>query len=363
LLKILHVIPTLEGGGAERQLSILAKEQINNFHEVYILLRRGGVYEHELVSSGIVMYFMSDESPISINNFKRIKEVINTLKPDIIHTWLPQMDIAIGIQFLFGRSSSSKWVIAERTSSDAYKKNKFQNFIRRCLALMADSIIANSSHGLKNWSYKFTNTLFLNVIPNAIDKNLICQSNQVDPKIKFYSKPYFLVVGRLSEEKAIKNIIKSFSLSGLSDSVKLVIVGSGPMYDQLNKLVAELDCISSVDFYPYQKDWWALLHSCFALISSSRYEGEPNVILEAMAASCPLIVSDIDAHRAILDGDEALFFHAENINLLAHYMNEVVHNRNDAKARALLSSKKMNLRSPAKICNQYLTIYRRILQK
>jgi glycosyltransferase involved in cell wall biosynthesis len=82
-----------------------------------------------------------------------------------------------------------------------------------------------------------------------------------------------------------------------------------------------------------------------------------------MAASCPLIVSDIDAHRAILDGDEALFFHAENINLLAHYMNEVVHNRNDAKARALLSSKKMNLRSPAKICNQYLTIYRRILQK
>jgi glycosyltransferase involved in cell wall biosynthesis len=72
-------------------------------------------------------------------------------------------------------------------------------------------------------------------------------------------------------------------------------------------MARELGIAHRVVFTGYVDNLWDLMKRADALVSLSRFEGCPNVVLEAMACGCPLIVSDIPAHREILDEHSALF--------------------------------------------------------
>jgi len=72
-------------------------------------------------------------------------------------------------------------------------------------------------------------------------------------------------------------------------------------------MARELGVAHRLVFTGFVENLWDLMKRANALVSLSRFEGRPNVVLEAMACGCPLVVSDIPAHREILDERSALF--------------------------------------------------------
>jgi glycosyltransferase involved in cell wall biosynthesis len=72
-----------------------------------------------------------------------------------------------------------------------------------------------------------------------------------------------------------------------------------------------------------------------ALVSLSKFEGCPNVVLEAMACGCPLVVSNIPAHREILDEQSALFANPHSPIEAAAALKATLSFREAAQSRAL----------------------------
>ena len=73
---------------------------------------------------------------------------------------------------------------------------------------------------------------------------------------------------------------------------KLVIVGDGPLASELRELARDLNISSNVDWCGYVSDPFPLLRASKFFVLTSRFEGTPNALLEAMACGLPGIVSD-----------------------------------------------------------------------
>lgn len=118
--------------------------------------------------------------------------------------------------------------------------------------------------------------------------------------------PYLLFLGRLVPEKRVEDLIRAFR--GADLNLRLVIAGESCFSDRyvewLHDIAAGDDRITFVGgIYGNQKE--TLIAMATALINPSALEGHPIVVLEALAHGVPVLVSDIEAHRQILDDERA----------------------------------------------------------
>ncbi len=111
----------------------------------------------------------------------------------------------------------------------------------------------------------------------------------------------FVTVGRLSPEKAHWRLLEAFSsVNREHPDTQLVIVGTGPLAAELHDLAANLGVSDSVVFTGQVPNPAYLLSACDCFVLSSDYEGQPMVILEALALGLPVISTDFDSIRDAL---------------------------------------------------------------
>src|SRR5688572_18448158 len=91
---VLHIIPTLLGGGAERQLSYLAGETAKRGWDVYVAYLKEGMNCQRLENAGVTLIKLpanGNHDPSILWNLVRL---VNRLRPSVVQTWILQMDIA-----------------------------------------------------------------------------------------------------------------------------------------------------------------------------------------------------------------------------------------------------------------------------
>jgi len=324
---ILHLIPTLEGGGAERQLAMLSTEQSKRGYEVHIGLRRAGINK-QLLNDRIQVHYLGDYKIIDPRFFINILKLITAIKPDIMQTWLPQMDIAGGLSSIF---KSIPWIMTERASSLAYKNIFFTSYVRFKLANYSKFIVANSKEGIRYYDRAF-NRKKLKVIYNAVDVDSIVEKTSKASN-NTNKTTYILSVGRLEYQKNHETLIEAISLLNFNQ-IKVDILGEGSMMAELQQLIIKKKMEHIIEIKKYNKDWWGLLKDSSMLISMSRFEGSPNVVLESMAGVCPLIVSDIVEHRELLSNNSALFVDVNDSKSLSEAIINIIYKKDEAKERA-----------------------------
>jgi glycosyltransferase involved in cell wall biosynthesis len=110
---------------------------------------------------------------------------------------------------------------------------------------------------------------------------------------------------------------------------------------------------------------WGALKSAQMFVSLSRYEGHPNVVLEAMACGCPLIVSDIPSHREFLDKTTAILVERyEDPEALADAVLGVMAGGEAATARSLAASARLDLGyNVAIVSGKYEAVYEAIVAR
>ncbi|TXE08097.1 glycosyltransferase [Seonamhaeicola algicola] len=101
---------------------------------------------------------------------------------------------------------------------------------------------------------------------------------------------YIIGVGRLTEIKQFDVLIESFGASNLKyKNIKLLILGSGPCKNQLHKLIINLNLEAHVKLLPFTDNPYPLIKKAKALVLSSKVEGFPMVLLEALKLNTPVI--------------------------------------------------------------------------
>ncbi len=183
----------------------------------------------------------------------------------------------------------------------------------------------------------------LQVIPNFVDAERVrAAGEQPLPEwaVPIFRKPVVIAVGRLEHQKAFDVLIRGHAhMREAGVDSHLLILGEGSQADELKTLVKTLGVEDSVFLPGFTPNPHALMRRAAAFAMSSRFEGLPMVLLEALALGCPVVSTDCPSGPAeVLEhGKHGVLVPMENAQALAEALGRIVQDdvhRKDLSVRA-----------------------------
>ena len=363
-MRILHLIPTIKGGGAEYQLinTFTNKSVINGSYNIHIAVRTADKnLVKKLKEHDITVHTLGNHRAIlnPILLFKILLLIIN-IRPSLIQTWLPQMDIIGGLASII---LNKPFVISERTSASAYENSPLTSMLRKTISNKSLCVIANSKAGCDYWKNStFKGHVFK--INNGVDLFGINNSSFTELKEHNIDEGVFnfIIAGRLSKENQVKKILQACSRVNNISNTRLLIVGDGPEKKSIIDLIKKLDLKRNVFLLGWIDNWWGLLQKSQCFITCSDYEGQPNALIEAIASKCPTIVSDNISHREILNDKSSNFFDSTDVCNLTQQMNYVIANYDLCLSKSNIAYNKIKKNSFNNTFLKYLKVYKFLLK-
>lgn len=299
--RILHIIPSLDRAGAEKQMAILAAGLPRDEFDVHVaVLTRSGPLAADLRAAGVPTTLIGKRWKLDPGAYRRLKALIADWRPDLVHTWIFAAN-AYGRAAAF--SCGVRRVVAGERCVDPWK-GWLELSIDRRLARRTDRIVTNTTavrdfyarHGIP--AEKFA------VIPNAVlpapPSDLTRPQLLVDLGLPEHAR-LVGVVGRLWRQKGVKHAIWAADiLKVIRDDVHLLIIGDGPLRDRLERYRDKIRIRDKVHFLGHRDDVPRIMPHLDVLWSPSHYEGQSNAIMEAMAAGVPVVASDIPGTRDLV---------------------------------------------------------------
>jgi glycosyltransferase involved in cell wall biosynthesis len=183
-----------------------------------------------------------------------------------------------------------------------------QSLIRRLYPL-ADTLIGVSdgvSRDLERHLRLSPGTVhrIYNPVIDNIDQRAATEEG-VHPWLVNREWPTFVAVGRLAAVKDYPTLLRAFAAVRLRRPTKLAILGEGPDRKRLEQLRGELDLQADVVLPGFTDNPYSWMSRASALVLSSRFEGLPNALIEALACGCPVVATDCPSGpREIVAGGE-----------------------------------------------------------
>jgi len=358
MMRILHCIPNMAGGGAERQLVYLSGELVRRGWDVHVALLKDGPNFEELVSAGITIHKIAAWGNHDVSILWRLMKLIRTMRPHLVQTWITQMDVFGGIA---SRLAGTPFILSERSSAAAYPPS-LKNRLRVCVGRCAEAIVANSRGGKKYWQMQIKDSVPKYVIHNALPVGDIAMVSPTMDDVRLPStSKVVLFAGRFSQVKNIESLIRAFKMVESQLDAVLLLCGEGELRPRVAKMIRDENLDGRVILGGYVKNLWGLMKRADVFISVSTYEGHPNAVLEAMACGCPLVLSDIPAHRALLEGDQAFFVELERPSEIAHAILTCIDRPEVAQRMAKKAKARASSFSVQAVTDQYESVYNQIL--
>ena len=303
-MKILVVIPTLLGGGAERVVSVLTQEWAKS-HQVTIVLfdASGRIYDH---GGRIVDLQLPASSYLlrKICNFVRrtirLSQVLRQERPDRVISFLEGANFpSVAAAMMTGYQNCLYVSVRDDPSWLPAMYRILLPWIYRIPA----GVIAVSEGVQRRLKSMHVPDERVSVIPNPIPGTIgdAVERKSVSP----LADNFILGVGRLSWQKGFDRLLSAFQGLDQPDT-HLVILGRGAEESALVALAQELGIEKRVHFPGYIPDIEIWYRSAECLVLSSRHEGWPNVLMEAMMNGCPVVSFDCDY------GPSEMIDHGEN---------------------------------------------------
>lgn len=357
-MRILHLAYFLKWGGMERQMSYLLNELARMGHDIHLAYFAEGLKGGEQDLRNLCLHKIKKASHYDPLIIWRLVQLIRRTNPDVVHSWHYLMDILGGIAT---RITGTPWIFREALPH-LPEDITFKTRLRDWIASGADIIVSNSVNGERYWAKRCQNT-HRRVIPNGVPLSEIEKIKAYDLSglgIKSKQK-IILYVGQLLDRKNIHFLIHALTDVRKVFDVAGVLCGDGPERDELVELADKLGITENVYFMGQvvNEQVWALMKSADVFVFLSANEGCPNAVLEAMACGCPLVVSDIPAHKEILDEQSALFMDPLNPKQVTDAILDVLKNEGEARPRALVARMNVKQQSIAAMSRKYEAVYRK----
>jgi len=345
---ILFIISSLEAGGAEKIVCLLADYLLTQGAKVRLLtFQKKDLPSFYPLASAILredLNLVSEKKDTKLNRLIQLRKKIKTLSPDVIISFMDKTNLSTLLAHL---GFSIPVIACERSDPVKHHLPLFYQFLRTFLYPRAKQVVVQTDHA-KKYFHRLKNVV---VIPNPVFKPLIEKTNisLSQPVVKIMG------VGRLCYYKGWDSLIRALAaLQNQIPNMMLEIYGEGENRKTLEQLIQELNLSQHIFLRGLTQNLPQKLYQADLFIFPSRYEGFPNALAEAMAMGLPVIASDCPGNLALVqDNINGLIFPVDAIDILAEKIKSLLENEEKRRTLATQAKKIADIFSPHLIFKQW----------
>jgi len=308
-MRVLHVVTTLEKGGAEKQLVILSRNQAAQGHDISVVPLKGNLELDEEFSNFGAQIFDNLRNRRFLIQVRKVRKLLKQGNFDVIHLHLPRAEI-VGVLASLGLRIV---VISSRHNTEPFfpgSPNLVSTLLSRVISIRQNSVIA-ISRSVKTFlvsRQEISRGQSIAVVYYGYDETIsACKEPRELSKGENLER--FVTLSRLAPQKDLKTMIEALAIYREKFGFgQLEIYGEGYLRDELVYIARDLGVAPYVIFYGCTNDVPKALQKNQCFLLSSKYEGFGLVLLEAMQQGLPIICSKISTIEEVMGDGYELFF-------------------------------------------------------
>ena len=338
-MRIILLLSSLDTGGAERVACMLADAWSSRGDQVTLMPTFSGCGEcFYQVSPGVRLVYLADFVSSRVRTFvnqlvrlRALRRFIAAERPDVIVSFLSNVNVAAVIA---SAGLGIPVIVCERTDPFVMPSSRLLRLACRLTYPLANALMVQTHAVATKYASSGLALSRVWVIPNPIPVQKLDMSQRAGVR----EMRRLLSVGRLAEEKQFGVLIKVFAgLARCYPTWSLRIVGEGPLRPVLQQQIVELGLDGRVELPGRTANIGKDLAAADAFVLTSKYEGFPNALLEAMASGLPCVTFDCPSgpREMSMDGEVALLVPLGDEQALGHALERLIL---DADLRQALGS-------------------------
>lgn len=284
-------MPSFDGGGAERNCALIVSEYSRRGYQVEVVVDKDEGPNRNLIESNVRIVKLSGSFHLS--QIISLRHVVKKFQPDLVFANIGLSNLKIFPSTIKLLKFKKIVLIYHSLYSPKSKLgSKLTYRLSSILTRLAGATIA-VSQDIKNELVKRfgAKKSYIHVIHNPIDIQWIeKQANEPVPPW-LVRTPYILTVGRLIEQKDFPTLLRAFSKISNEIEHMLIILGEGPLRQQIENLIHELGLTDRVFLPGYLSNPFPVYRGADLFVLSSAFEGFGNVLVEAMALGIPVVAT------------------------------------------------------------------------
>ena len=289
--RVLFVINSLAGGGAERVMATLLNNSNDwlSRNEIALAVLDEGPRAFALPDWLTILQL--DCGGGLVASISGLNHVVRDYQPDVTISFLTRANLASGAVMT---NRGKPWIISERTSTPAHlgtrSKQLITRLMMRAIYPRASRVIAVSG-GVANKLERGFGVAAdkIDVLPNPVDIDAL-HASALEPDELRLDDPYIIAVGRLVSVKNYRMLLRAFAESKLP--CRLVIAGDGPQREALKSLAEQQGIADRVLMPGWLSNPYPALARASVFALSSNVEGFPNALVEALALGVPVVATN-----------------------------------------------------------------------
>lgn len=331
--RLAFYLPSLRGGGAERVTVTIANGLFDRGHAVDIVLTQAvGPYLAHLRPGIRVVDLDSRRVMASLPALVRYlcREAPSTVMTSMWHANI----VSLFASRLSG--SKARFIIREADTPSLFFSNvslwqrRIYVSLMRAFYPMASAIVAPSegvAADLKN--YVGLSGYRINVVPNPVIHEGLFERASVPLDHPWFAEgapPVVISVGRLGAQKDFSTLIRAFARVRAEAPARLMILGEGSERQKLEHLIQELGIEPDIALPGFAENPYPYLRRAAVYVLSSRHEGLPNALIEAMATGCPVVATDCPSgpREILADGRYGRLIPVGNVEQMSQALLETI---------------------------------------
>ena len=317
------VISSLATGGAERVISIMANYWAERGEKVTLLTFDTGGEPSYSLHAGVRHrpLKLEADSPNAVvglfRNLRRLqvlRRAVRESRPDLVISFVDKTNVVTLLATLWMKIPV---IVSERIDPSSYQIGKIWNLLRQVSYGRADALVCQTPRALAY--FRPVTDEKGHVIPNPVAPLLPNKQEREQGDSEGRGR-VIVGMGRLTAQKGFDLLLRAFKiLSPLHPHWSLKILGDGPLLKELQAQVASFGLSGRIELPGRVSDPYFELSRADIFVLSSRFEGFPNALLEAMACGLPVVSFDCPSgpREIIRDGVDGLLVPPEDVNALA----------------------------------------------
>lgn len=328
--KIAFFIGSLNRGGAERVISILANHYAENGYQVDVIMLLDNIVGYELNKNvNVINYSGNGLSKVKRIPYwlKTIRKYVKEQKPDVLVSFCVRLNVFV---LLASSGLKVKKIVSERNDPRTDGRGKFMDIMTKILYPKVNTVVFQTDRA-KSYFNKLKNGV---VIPNPIT---VPKNNKQPNPNKIVS------VGNFRAVKNHKMLINAFhKFHKYNPNVVLNIYGDGELYDEIQNQINSFNLTTNVILHGSIPNVIEEIADASIFCLSSNSEGLSNALLEALALGIPCISTDVaGASEYIVDGESGFIVPVGDEDAFADRLNKL-YNDKELLKQFSIKSKEMS---------------------